>query len=95
MRGPGCDLFDFMVDVLAEFLKSNNLLEEASIDQPFHLGFTFSFPTRQRSLDKAELTGWTKGYTCQGVEGEDVGLLHKNAIAKRPELNVKVICKVW
>lgn len=90
MRGPGSDLFDFIVDALVEFLKSNNLLEEATIDHPYHLGFTFSFPTRQRSLDRAELTKWTKGYTCDGVEGEDIGQLLKTAIKKRPELNVEV-----
>ena len=90
MRGPGSDLFDFMVNILVDFLKSNNLLEEATADFPFHLGFTFSFPTQQQSLDKAKLSGWTKGYTCEGVEGVDVGQLLKNAIAKRPELHVEV-----
>ena len=93
MRGPGSDLFDFMVDILVDFLNTNNLLEEATADFPFHLGFTFSFPTQQQSLDSAKLAGWTKGYTCEGVEGVDVGLLLKNAIAKRPELHVEVsIC---
>ena len=90
MHGPGSDLFDFMVDCMVEFLRSHSLLEEATVQQPYHLGFTFSFPTRQRSLDRAELTGWTKGYTCKGVEGKDVGSLLKTAIAKRPELHVQV-----
>ena len=91
MRGPGSDLFDFMVDNMVEFLKSHGLLEDATAEQPYNLGFTFSVPTRQRSLDQADLVGWTKGYTCEGVEGKDVGLLLTNAIAKRPELHVKVI----
>ena len=90
MRGPGSDLFDFMVDVMVEFLKAHNMLEEATVTNPFHLGFTFSFPTKQRSLHQADLTGWTKGYTCEGVEGQDVGLLLRKAIAKRPELNIQV-----
>ena len=90
MRGPGSDLFDFMVDVMVEFLKSHNMLQDATANDPFHLGFTFSFPTKQHSLDQAHLAGWTKGYTCEGVEGQDVGLLLKKAIAKRPELNVEV-----
>ena len=90
MRGHGSDLFDFMVDVMVDFLKSHNMLEEATVNDPFHLGFTFSFPTKQHSLYQADLAGWTKGYTCEGVEGQDVGLLLRNAIDKRPELNVEV-----
>jgi hexokinase len=90
MRGPGSDLFDFMVDVMVELLQSHNMLEEATVNQPFHLGFTFSFPTKQHSLNKADLAGWTKGYTCEGVEGQDVGMLLRAAIDKRPELNVEV-----
>ena len=90
MRGPGSDLFDFMVNILVDFLKTNNLLEEATVDNPYHLGFTFSFPTEQQSLAKAKLCKWTKGYTCEGVEGVDIGLLLKKAIAKRPELHVEV-----
>ena len=90
MRGPGSDLFDFIVDCMIEFLKLHGLLEKATVDDPYDLGFTFSFPTRQRSLDEADLTSWTKGYTCEGVEGKDIGILLKNAIAKRPELHVIV-----
>ena len=64
--------------------------EEEEEEEVFHLGFTFSFPTRQRSLNQAELANWTKGYKCSGVEGVDVGTLLKKAIAKRPRLKIQV-----
>lgn len=47
------------------------------------LGFTFSFPLRQLGLTKGILSRWTKGFNCEGVEGEDVVLLLKEAIARR------------
>eukprot|EP00095_Tigriopus_kingsejongensis_P010460 maker-scaffold333_size203007-snap-gene-0.10 protein:Tk10460 transcript:maker-scaffold333_size203007-snap-gene-0.10-mRNA-1 annotation:"hexokinase" len=85
MLGSGSDLFDFMTDCLVDFMRDHDLLGQA-----FNLGFTFSFPTRQRQLNKAELTNWTKGYICAGVEGKDVVQLLKKSIAKRPELDIRV-----
>ncbi len=64
MLGPGEDLFDFMAEKLESFMSDNNMLpelEEDDDEEVFHLGFTFSFPTRQRSLNQAELANWTKG----------------------------------
>jgi len=98
MLGPGEDLFDFMASKLEDFMVEHNLIPDEEEDEDaekkdreaFHLGFTFSFPTRQRSLDKAELAVWTKGYACAGVQGKDIGLLLRQAIAKRPRLNIKV-----
>ena len=94
MQGSGEDLFDFMALKLEEFMFEHDLIiddEDIEAEQEvYHLGFTFSFPTRQKSLSQAELTGWTKGYSCEGVEGEDVGLLLKQSIAKRPKLKIEV-----
>lgn len=47
------------------------------------LGFTFSFPCVQEGLTKARLSTWTKGFKCEGVEGNDVVQLLKDAIARR------------
>nr|AIW65574.1 hexokinase 3 [Tigriopus japonicus] len=85
MLGPGEDLFDFMTGCLVEFMKDHDLH-----GRKYHLGFTFSFPTRQRQLDRAELTHWTKGYKNAGVEGQDVVTLLKRSINKRPELDIQV-----
>ena len=54
---------------------------DRSVEIP--LGFTFSFPCKQEGLDKARLVTWTKGFKCEGVEGEDiVRLLHEAAIRR-------------
>ena len=85
MLGPGSDLFDFMADCLFNFMQSHNLLGKR-----YHLGFTFSFPTVQHGLAKADLATWTKGFVCSGVEGHDVVELLEVSIAKHPELDIKV-----
>jgi hexokinase len=53
MLGPGQDLFDFMADCLLNFMIEHDLL-----GQHYRLGFTFSFPTDQRALAKADLSTW-------------------------------------
>lgn len=52
-------------------------MHEHNVDlEKLPLGFTFSFPCSQEGLTKARLATWTKGFKCEGVEGEDVvGLL--------------------
>jgi hexokinase len=47
------------------------------------LGFTFSFPCRQEGLAVGRLVRWTKGFKCEGVEGENVVQLLHEAIARR------------
>lgn len=73
-------LFDFIVDCMAEFLKTRHLLHSR---YKLPLGFTFSFPCEQRSLNQAHLTHWTKGFCCEGVEGVDVGRILQDAIERR------------
>lgn len=87
MIGPGEDLFNFMADRLRDFMQEHNLLGG---EHEHHLGFTFSFPTVQHSLASADLASWTKGFTCPGVEGVDVGKLLKAAISRHPEMRIKV-----
>ena len=65
MMGPGEELFDYIAECLAHFAKDRNISHEI-----LPLGFTFSFPCRQKGLDCGELIGWTKGFKCAGVEGK-------------------------
>merc|ERR1712212_739261 len=88
MVGPGVSLFNFMADRLRDFMLEHNLLGEE--EKEHHLGFTFSFPTVQHSLASADLASWTKGFTCSGVEGEDVGALLEKAIARYPDMKIRV-----
>ena len=57
MLGPGTDLFDFMAEKLLEFLRDHNLLGGG---REFHLGFTFSFPTREYTQDFKDVD-WKAG----------------------------------
>lgn len=85
MEGPGEQLFDHIAESLATFVKSRKL-----DDRILPLGFTFSFPVRQKGLDKGELITWTKGFKCEGVEGSDVVAMLKKSIGKRGDVNIDV-----
>jgi len=87
MEGPGTQLFDHIAKCLAEFVQEKNLQDET---QKLPLGFTFSFPCKQEGLAVGKLTSWTKGFKCEGVEGEDVVKLLKQALARRGDVNIEV-----
>ncbi|MBP2645835.1 MAG: hexokinase [Firmicutes bacterium] len=67
------ELFDFLAE----------LVLEVSHGQECSLGFTFSFPCVQNSVQHAELIGWTKEIKTAGVEGQDVGRLMKEALIRK------------
>ncbi|XP_069828792.1 hexokinase-3 isoform X2 [Dendropsophus ebraccatus] len=79
IQGTGEELFDHIVDCITEFQEENNLQGKR-----LPLGFTFSFPCKQNSLDQGILISWTKGFSASGCVGEDVvRLLREAAIRKR------------
>jgi len=92
MTGPGENLFDFMAAQLHEFMVEHGLVQGSPGQPPhtFHLGFTFSFPTQQHSINSADLATWTKGYVCEGVVGVDVVKLLEKSIAKYKDISIKV-----
>ena len=59
-------------------------------DEILPLGFTFSFPLHQEGLAKGFLVKWTKGFNCEGVEGEDVVILLQQAIERRGDVKIEV-----
>lgn len=83
MLGTGEQLFDHIADCLAIFCHERSL---GFTKLP--LGFTFSFPCHQEGLTRARLVQWTKGFQCQGVEGQDVVELLRASIRKRQVSNV-------
>lgn len=89
MTGSGTKLFDYIAKCLNEFV----ILHEINSTSFLPLGFTFSFPMSQESIDSGKLVRWTKGFTCDGVIGEDVVQLLTNSINNIPNLNVK-ICSI-
>lgn len=71
-------LFDHIAECLANFMREHDVAAER-----LPLGFTFSFPLRQKALTTGLLECWTKGFNCSGVIGEDVVRLLKEALKRR------------
>nr|XP_037865065.1 hexokinase HKDC1 isoform X4 [Chlorocebus sabaeus] len=89
MQGTGEELFDHIVQCIADFLDYMGL-KGASLP----LGFTFSFPCRQMSIDKGTLIGWTKGFKATDCEGEDVVDMLREAIKRRNEFDLDIVAVV-
>lgn len=75
MIGSGKKLFAHLAECLHRFLEADRMLGES-----LTLGFTFSFPCVQCGISSARLTAWTKGFSCEGVVGQDVVSLLQEAI---------------
>ncbi|XP_019720052.1 hexokinase-1-like [Hippocampus comes] len=58
------------------------------------LGFPFSFPCHQTSLDAGILVTWTKGFKATDCEGEDVVELLREAIKRKEEFELDVVAIV-
>ena len=81
--GPGAALFDFVARAMVE----------AGVRAGDVVGFTFSYPTRQRALAAGELIEWTKGFSAPGVVGADVIRLLDDALDTAPSpWYVHVVC---
>ncbi|XP_078725483.1 hexokinase-1-like [Lampetra fluviatilis] len=89
MQGSAEDLFDHIVGCISDFL---DYMGMAGWRLP--LGFTFSFPCRQTSLDVGFLVNWTKGFKASGCEGKDVVMLLREAIQRRNEFELDVVAVV-
>ncbi|NWZ12047.1 HXK1 protein, partial [Agelaius phoeniceus] len=89
MQGTGEELFDHIVQCIAEFLEYMGI-KGARLP----LGFTFSFPCRQTSIDKGTLVGWTKGFKATDCEGEDVVDMLREAIRRRNEFDLDIVAVV-
>ncbi|XP_060097146.1 hexokinase HKDC1 [Heteronotia binoei] len=89
MQGTGEELFDHIVQCIAEFLEYMGI-KGARLP----LGFTFSFPCRQASIDKGALIGWTKGFKATDCEGEDVVDMVREAIKRRNEFDLDIVAIV-
>uniref|UniRef100_A0A665X0S3 Hexokinase-2 n=1 Tax=Echeneis naucrates TaxID=173247 RepID=A0A665X0S3_ECHNA len=81
MQGTAEELFDHIVDCIADFLKYRDM---RGVSLP--LGFTFSFPCHQSKLDQGILLRWTKGFKliilCCGYD-----IVYENIIENEFDLN--------
>ncbi|KAG7333852.1 hypothetical protein KOW79_002259 [Hemibagrus wyckioides] len=89
MQGTGEELFDHIVTCISDFLDYMGM-KNARLP----LGFTFSFPCRQTSLDAGILVNWTKGFKATDCEGEDVVNLLREGIKRREEFDLDVVAVV-
>ncbi|TMS03445.1 hexokinase-2 [Larimichthys crocea] len=89
MRGSGSELFDHIVDCLADFMEKLGIK-----DKKLPLGFTFSFPCQQTKLDESVLLSWTKGFRASGVEGKDVVSLLRKSIRKRGDFDIDIVSMI-
>jgi len=89
ITGDGEKLFDHIATCMADFLSCLGLSKKV-----LPVGFTFSFPCKQESLNSASLIRWTKGFSASGVEGENVVTMLREAIARRGDMQCEVIAVV-
>nr|XP_033799117.1 hexokinase HKDC1-like isoform X1 [Geotrypetes seraphini] len=89
MQGTGEELFDHIVQCIADFLEYMGIK-----GAPLSLGFTFSFPCKQASIDKGTLIGWTKGFKATDCEGEDIVDMLREAIKRRNEFDLDIVAVV-
>ncbi|KAI4336786.1 hypothetical protein L6164_015267 [Bauhinia variegata] len=89
MFGTTEELFDFIASGLAKFAEKESDKFHLPPGRTREIGFTFSFPVKQTSIDSGTLIKWTKGFAISGTEGRDVVACLNEAL-KRQGLNMRV-----
>ncbi|XP_050461913.1 hexokinase-2-like [Cataglyphis hispanica] len=84
--GSAIPLFDYLAECVSDFVIAQGLQD---VELP--LGFTFSFPIIQHSLDVGILVTWTKTFNCPDVVNKDVVKLLREALDRRADTKVKVV----
>ncbi|KAM7517261.1 hypothetical protein LguiA_006844 [Lonicera macranthoides] len=72
MFGTSEELFDFIASGLAKFAQKEGGKFNLQPGRTREIGFTFSFPVKQTSIDSGILIKWTKGFAVSGTAGKDV-----------------------
>lgn len=72
MFGTSEQLFDFIASGLAKFAQKEAGKFHLQPGRTREIGFTFSFPVKQLSIDSGILIKWTKGFAVSGTAGKDV-----------------------
>lgn len=89
--GSADELWDLIAECLDDFIQKHQL--KGTEDEPLPVGFTFSYPVEQASVDRGCLVTWTKGFDIKGVEGQDVVIQLGQALSKR-KLPVRIIALI-
>lgn len=85
--GCGDALFDYLAKCVDDFAIQNKLDD----NQIYPMGFTFSFPMRQHSLDSGSLVTWTKSFNCPSVVGMDVVEKLRKSLLKCRRHNIEIL----
>ncbi|CAL4902189.1 unnamed protein product [Urochloa decumbens] len=93
MVGTSMELFDFIAAALAKFVDSEGEDFHLPEGRQRELGFTFSFPVNQTSISSGTLIKWTKGFSVNGMVGEDV-VSELSKAMERQGLDMKVTALV-
>ncbi|KAL2493166.1 Hexokinase-2 [Abeliophyllum distichum] len=72
MTGSSAALFDYIAEKLANFVDKEEKIFHQPPGRQRELGFTFSFPVMQTSIDSGTLIRWTKGFSIDDMVGQDV-----------------------
>ncbi|KAI3670504.1 hypothetical protein L1987_87840 [Smallanthus sonchifolius] len=72
MVGTPEALFDYIAAELAKFIDDESEKFRLPPGRQRELGFTFSFPVMQLSIDSGTLIRWTKGFSIDEMVGKDV-----------------------
>ncbi|GAU26841.1 hypothetical protein TSUD_02430 [Trifolium subterraneum] len=87
---PTFELFDFIALGLAKFVaKEDDRFHFPQRRRKREIGFTFSFPVKQTSIDSGLLIKWTKGFAVSGTVGRDV-VACLNEAMERQGLDMRV-----
>ncbi|KAF0907010.1 hypothetical protein E2562_014631 [Oryza meyeriana var. granulata] len=89
MHGTTEDLFDFIASGLLRFVATESDKFHLPQGRKREIGFTFSFPVNQTSIDSGILIKWTKGFAVSGTAGKDV-VACLNAAMERQGLDMRV-----
>ncbi|KAI9475601.1 MAG: hypothetical protein EXX96DRAFT_573920 [Benjaminiella poitrasii] len=79
--------FDWIVDAIAELI--DTIGYQQCKEEPLSLGICWSFPIDQTSISKGKILRMGKGFTIDGIEGQDLSSLFHKAF-ERKSLYVKV-----
>nr|ADZ96378.1 hexokinase 1 [Eriobotrya japonica] len=72
MVGTSDALFDYIAAELAKFVAKEGQDHQLPPGRQRELGFTFSFPVLQSSINSGTLIKWTKGFSIDDAVGQDV-----------------------
>lgn len=73
-------LFGYLARRTFTFLKKYHPDYLDKCDEPLKLGFTFSYPVDQTSLNSGNLIRWTKGFSIKDTVGKDVVQLYQDQL---------------